>query len=245
MADQSKDMLAREIDEELRRERLLQLWDRYGTYVLAAAVLVVGGVGGYKYYDYQQNLAAEAASTQYIIALRDFAIGKPEEAQRNLEKLVPNAPRGYATLARLRAAAYERSAGNSEEAALIYNEVATDSAVDPVLGDYARLQIASIRLDAADFTEAKNRLTPLASDRSPWRYSARELLGIIAYKAGRLPEARNHFQRLLADATTPPGISERVRVMMTVMAQDDQATLLPALDLLRSFEKSDDAKESK
>ena len=38
MADEPKDMMAREIDEELRRERLLKLWDTYGTYVLAAAV---------------------------------------------------------------------------------------------------------------------------------------------------------------------------------------------------------------
>ena len=31
-------MLAREIDEELRRDRLFQLWDKYGTYVLAVAL---------------------------------------------------------------------------------------------------------------------------------------------------------------------------------------------------------------
>ncbi len=135
MADQSKDMLSREIDEELRRERLLKLWDQYGTYIVAAAVLVVVGVGGWKYYEYRQNLAAEAASTRYIIALRDYAVGKPGDAQKNLENMITTAPRGYATLARLRAGAYERSAGNPTEAIAIYSEVADDSSADPVLAD--------------------------------------------------------------------------------------------------------------
>ena len=61
-----------------------------------------------KYYDYRQQTAAETASTQYIVALRDFALGKPDDGQKVLEKFIPSAPRGYATLARLRLAASER-----------------------------------------------------------------------------------------------------------------------------------------
>ena len=46
MVDQ-RDMLAREVDEELRREQLLRLWDQYGTYVIAAVAVLIIGVGGY------------------------------------------------------------------------------------------------------------------------------------------------------------------------------------------------------
>ena len=45
MVDQ-RDSLAREIDEELRREQMLKLWERYGIYVIAAVVLVIAGIGG-------------------------------------------------------------------------------------------------------------------------------------------------------------------------------------------------------
>lgn len=244
MADQGRDMLSREIDEELRRERLLKLWDQYGTYLLIVAVAVIVGVGGWKWYDNRQTAAAESASLQYIIALRDYAIGKPNDATKNLENLLPKAPGGYAQLSRLRMAGYDRTSGNIPEAISLYSEVADDSSSDPILADYARLQIAAIKLDAGDFTDAKNRLTPLSADNNAWRHSARELLGVAAYKAGRPAEARNHFQRLLSDATTPPGTTERVKVLMVVMAQEEQASVLPALDLLRSFEKSE-KKDSK
>jgi hypothetical protein len=218
------DMMAREIDEELRRERLLQLWDKYGTYVVAAAVALVVGVIGYQYYQGRRAAANEAASIQYIIALRDLAFNKNAEAQKALEELAANAPAGYAALARLRIAAAEHSAGNAEEAVAAYEEIAKDSGIDPILADYAKLQVAMLKLDTASFTDVKNRLTPLSSDRNPWRYSARELLGIAAYKAGRGPEARNYFQRLATDRLTPPGIIERSRIMIALLNEAEQAS---------------------
>jgi hypothetical protein len=222
------DMLAREIDEELRRERLLNIWDRYGTYLLAAALAVVLGVGGYKFYESRVAQANEAASTRYIVGLRDFAINKPADAQKALEDLVANAPSGYATLSRLRLAAYEERAGHADDAIAAYDDIAKDSGIDPILADYARLQIAMLKLDTADFTELKNRLTPLSDDANAWRYGARELLGLAAYKSGRLAEARNYFQRLATDRTAPTGASERARTMLAVLAEKEQAGGAPA-----------------
>jgi hypothetical protein len=221
------DMMAREIDEELRRERLLQLWDKYGTYVVAAAVAVVVGVILYQVYQGRRAAANEAASIQYIIALRDLAFNKNAEAQKALEEIAANAPAGYAALARLRLAAAEETTGNTEFAAAAYDEIAKDSSIDPILADYARLQVAMLKLETASFTDVKNRLTPLANDRSPWRYSARELLGIAAYKAGRGPEARNYFQRLVADRFAPPGIIERSRIMIALLNEAEQASSAP------------------
>ena len=158
------DMMAREIDEELRRERFLQLWDKYGTYVLAAAVAVVVGVMGYQYYESRRAAASEAASIQYIVALRDFAFNKPAEAQKALEELagqlLPRATqrwRGCGSLPPSRAPAI------GPKAVAAYDEVAKDSSVDPILADYARLQAAMLKLDTASFTDVKNWLTPLAS----------------------------------------------------------------------------------
>ena len=166
MADQN-DMLAREIDEELRRERLLRIWELYGTYILAAALAVVIGVGGYKLYQNRMAQASQEASTRYIIGLRDFALNKPAEAQKTLEDLAVNAPAGYASLSRLRLAGYEENAGHKAEAIAAYEDIAKDSSIDPILADYARLQIAMLKVDTADFTELKNRLAPSCTRPTP------------------------------------------------------------------------------
>jgi hypothetical protein len=218
MVDQ-KDSLAREVDEELRRERLLKLWDQYGTYVIAAAVVIIAGIGVYKYVENRRAVAAEAAGARLTLAAREAAQNKQVEAQKSLEEIAATGPKGYATLARLRLAAALREAGKFEEAASAYEEIAKEGGIDPLLADYAQLQAATLRLDGADWTDMQNRLNALAADSNPWRYSARELLALAAQKAGKIGDAREEYQRLLSDRGTPPGIAERARVMMSMLTE--------------------------
>ena len=41
-----------EVDEEVRREQLKKLWDRYGLLVVILAILIVAGVGAWRFYQY-------------------------------------------------------------------------------------------------------------------------------------------------------------------------------------------------
>lgn len=222
MADNIRDLMAREIDEELRREQLLKLWDKYGLYVLGAALLVVLAVWAWKGYESSRLRANQAASTQYLLALQDLASKRPDEAQKALEGLVAGAPPGYAVLSRLRLAAHDAEAGNTVDASAAYDQIANDKSVDPLFQDYARLQIAMLKFDTITFPDLRNQLSPLVNDRNPWRHSARELLGLGAAKAGFAGEARTHFQRLLADRTTPQGITERARVLLAMLDDADR-----------------------
>jgi hypothetical protein len=228
---QEPDLMSREIEEELRRERLLKLWDTYGLYVVAAVVALVLAAAGWQYYGHRQAQAREAASAGYIEALVLFGGNRPYDAQKRLEDLIAsNAPGGYATLARLRLAAFDVGEGYVAEALDAYDKLARDKSVDPVFADFARLQIATLNLDKVAFTEVRNQLTPLAGDKNPWRYSARELLGLGAAKAGNLLEAKRHFKRLLDDPTAPPGVASRARVMMLVLAERERAAVPPATE---------------
>jgi hypothetical protein len=230
MADYLRDAISREIDEELRREQLLKLWDKYGVYVLGVALVAILAVAGWKGYEYRRAQANETASNQYFLALGELAAKRTGEAQKTLEGLASTAPSGYAALARLRLAAQDAADGNTLDAVSAYNQIAKDEAVDPILQDYARLQIAMLKFDTLPFPELRTQLSPLANERSPWRYTARELLGVGAARAGFGPEARNHFQRLLADRTTPPGIAERARIMVALLDDQDRAKAAPAAE---------------
>ena len=56
-----------EVDEEVRRERLQRLWDRYSIFIIALSVLIVAGVGAWRGYqwwaDKQATAAGEAGSS--------------------------------------------------------------------------------------------------------------------------------------------------------------------------------------
>jgi hypothetical protein len=214
-----RDSLAREIDEELRREQLLKLWEKYGTYIMAAAALIIVGIGGFKYYEHRRIVNAEAAGSRFMTAAREAAQDKKGDAQKALEGVAADAPAGYATLARLRLAAADREAGKTAQAQTTYEAIGKERGVDPLLSDYAKLQAAMLRLDGANWTEMQNRLTDLVADGNAWRFSARELLGLAAQKAGKIDEARTQFQRLLGDRSTPPSIGDRARVMLAMLTE--------------------------
>src|SRR5262249_3948755 len=147
MTDQ-RDSLAREIDEELRREQMLKLWEQYGIYAIAAAALIIVGIGGFKYFEHRRTVAAEAAGAHFPAAAREAAQNKAGEAQKALEEMASSAPAGYAALARLRLAAADRQAGRVAEALAAYEAIAKEKGLDPMLADYARLQAATLRLDS-------------------------------------------------------------------------------------------------
>jgi hypothetical protein len=220
MTDQ-RDVLAREIDEEFRREQLLKLWERYGTYAVIAAVLVIVAIGGYKYNQYRRGLAAESTGARFTTATQGAE--SAADADKILQDIAAKGPSGYATLARLRLAATLRAAGKNVDATSAYQAVVDDNTADTLLRDYARLQVAMLTLDTVSWTDMQNRLNDLASDGNPWRFSARELLGLSAYKAGKPNEAREQFERLIGDQGTPPGIAERARIMLSMLTEADLA----------------------
>ena len=142
--------------------------------------------------------------------------------------MAKSAPTSYEALARMQLAAAANAAGNTDEAAAAYDGIIANAKVDQTLRDYARLQSAALKLDTADFTEMQNRLTPLLAETNAWRHGARELLGLSAYRAGRLDEARQAFLELAADQKTPASMRERVSVMMALITSAEAAKGAPA-----------------
>lgn len=217
----------KEVLEEIQREKLQKLWDQYKNYALAAAFAVVLGVGGYKWYENQRNAAAEARGNRLMSAVTLLKENKTEEAEKTLAAVAREGG-AAAALANIRLGATAAAAGKTAEALASFEAVATDRSIDPLLADYARLQTAMLKVDTADWTEMQNRLNDLATDSSPWRHSARELLGLAALRADRTDDARANFEKLLGDRTTPQGIAERARIAMATLTAAALAKAPPA-----------------
>lgn len=222
------DALLREVDEELRREQLEKLWQKYGTYALVAAVLIVIGVGGTKWLEARRQAAAEAAGAAYHQAVASLAAGKGDDALKALGGIADNGPAGYAQLAKLQVAAAAAKAGKSAEALKSFEDIAKSSSSDTLIRGFAQLQAASLRMPEADFTEMQNRLNDLVNGTSAWRIPARELLGMAALKAGKLEDARTTLMPLLAEPNAPRGTLERVQVLLASVAAAELAKTAPA-----------------
>ena len=223
----NNDSFLKEVEDELSREKYQQLWDRYGTYAIAAVVALVGGVAGFQYYRSSSLAAAEAAGASYLEAQAESeaegaSIGARVAAANAFKELAKDGPVGYASLAQLQLAGARLESGKTDEALEIFEALSERPGADPLLRDFAALQAASLRVGDADFTEMQNRLTPLTEDGNAWRFSARQLMGIAAAKVGKNDVARSYFERLLGDPDTPQSVRQRANLFMTQVALADQ-----------------------
>ena len=222
------DTLIRQVEEELRREQMEKLWARYSPFVFAAAALIVVGVAGWKFLEQRRIATAETAGAQFEAARWLIEDGKEAQAAEAFATIAKEGSAGYAALANLQAAGAAVKAGKPADALAIYEQIARNGAGDKLLQQYAAVQAAALRVGEADFTEIENRLNGLLDDSSPWRASARELLGLAAYKAGKTDVARKAFEQVLGDRATPPGVSRRVQVVLGRIVAAELARTAPA-----------------
>ncbi|MBL8566209.1 MAG: tetratricopeptide repeat protein [Hyphomicrobiaceae bacterium] len=224
----NEDTLFREVEEELRRERMQDLWNRYGTYFLVAAVALVVGVWGARFYQERKAATAAAAGAEFEKAIALVEKSKTAEAIAAFSEIAKSGPAGYAALARLQLASTYAKSGDKAKAMEALEALAASSSADPTLKSLASLQLATMKVGDGAFTEVENRLNDLAADTSPWKASARELIAVAALKAGKVDTARAALEQVLADPAAPAGVRNRVQVLLSGIVAKDMAAAPPA-----------------
>ncbi len=196
----------REVEEDVRRERAQRIWKRYGTYIIAAGVLVFVGIGAWQLWQRHENQKREEVSAQYMAAQR---ITNPQTAANAFVDLAQ--AKSYGPVARLSQASAMFAAGQRSEAIEIYKEIA-DSDNGPI-GSVARLRAAWALAETATRTELTELLKPLDQPGSPWRENANEILAFADYKAMDMKSARTKYAALAANPEAPDALRARAKAM--------------------------------
>jgi hypothetical protein len=205
-----------EVEEDLRRDRLKKVWDRFAPLIVGGAVLIVVGIGGWRLYEYYQAQRAAADGARYVAAMNLSNEGKHAEAAAAFAALAQDGTAGYRTIARLRAAA-ELAGTDAKAAIAAYDAYAGDNGEPAGLRDVARLRAGYLIVDNGTYAEARQRVEPLATPGNPFRHGAREVLGLAAFKSGDWAEARRWLEALVSDAEAPATARQRADLVLDLI----------------------------
>jgi hypothetical protein len=205
----------REVDEEVRRSKAEEVWRRYGAVIVALCVLLVAGVGGYRYLEWQKEKATAAAGAQFEAALNLFQASKPAEGEAAMAKIATEGSGIYKALAQFRGAS-ELAKRDPAAALKAFDGLATDQALDAGLRDVARLRAGVIAVDALPLADVERRLQPLIANNGAFRHHAHELLASAAVKAGDLAKARQSLDTIIIDRQAPAEIRTRAETLIGV-----------------------------
>jgi hypothetical protein len=204
-----------EVDEEVRRDKALEFWTQHQNLILGVAVLIVLGTAGYRFWEYRQTRAAQAAGAKFQTAIRLDAQNKPDEAAPALAKLKADAPRGYAALSRFVEASIALKK-DPKAGIAAYDALAQDGAVDPLMRDAAKLRAALARVDAGETDAARAALESLSG--GTYRATARLTLASLALAAKDYAGAGKTLTALVADSETPQSERGTAQTLLGLVA---------------------------
>ncbi len=200
-----------EVDDAVRQDDLRAFWTRWGTWIVAAAVVVVVGVAGFtgwrKYTDSQRAVAGAAYSAALAKVGQDNA-----GARVDFEKQAADALEPYRSLARLLAAQLRDTP--AEQATALSEVGAALSSTE--LADLAAVMAALKSVDSGKADEMIAKLEPLAADGRPYRLSVRELQAMNVNRKGDTKRARELWNEIVKDPGAPQGAAQRAQAMLNL-----------------------------
>jgi hypothetical protein len=147
----------------------------------------------------------------------------PAAAADKLAGFAGEAGTGYGAIARLREAEARAAANDGPGAVAALQALAGDGSVDPLFRDLGAILAATREVDGADPAALKARLEPLAAAGQPFRYTARELLAMLALKAGDVEGARRALAELRREAGLPEAQERRVGELLAALGGEPEA----------------------
>jgi hypothetical protein len=205
-----------EVDEEVRREQLKKLWDQYSIHIIAAAVLIVAAVAGWRGYQYLEAQKAAEASAAFEAAIELVEQNKNAEAEAAFDKIATTAPAGYRMLARLRAAG-EVAARDPKAGAKMYDDLAADRSIGTEQQELARIRAAGLLLDTETYPNMLQRLEAATKPDATFRHTARELLALSAWRANDTTAARQWLEAIANDGETPSAMRQRAEALQALL----------------------------
>ena len=214
----------REVDEELRREQVQGLVRRYGILVGIAVLLLLAGLGGYFWWQNdQERRAGEQAETLSAI-YADIDAGKGKEAGPRLDKLAADGNEGYRLSALFTKAALAAQDGDEATAIATYKRIAADGDAAQPYRDLALVRHTAMEYDKLAPALVVERLKPIAVAGNPWFGSAGEMVA-MAYMKQQKPElAAPIFAAMAKDERVPETIKSRAVQMAQSRGIDTEQT---------------------
>ncbi|MDF1720647.1 MAG: tetratricopeptide repeat protein [Minwuia sp.] len=205
----SDDLIFREVDEDVRRDRATEMARRYGGYAIGAVVLIVAttvAIVGWREYTASRQQDQGAAFERAMVLLEGE---RPAEAAEIFERLVADGSDGYRALGGQQAAAARAAAGDEAGALSAYDRIRQDDALPQEQRDLAAIKAAMLALRLEDGDAAISRLQQVLNASGPFRNMALEVQAAAHLNDGDRQKAVEILTALTQDATASEGVKAR------------------------------------
>ncbi len=216
-----RDSFIDEVNEELKRERMLALLKKYGWIVVLAVLLVVGGAAWNEWNKAQTTARAEAFGDAVFAALNETDPSARSAALAALADTGTGAREaGRTGIVNLLLAGQALEAGDRDSALQALEAVAGNDALPESYRQLAVLKRVILAGAELPVAEREALLQPLARAGQAYRPMALEQLALLQVEAGDREAALAQFRALIDEPDLSPGLRDRVQQMIVILGGD-------------------------
>lgn len=200
----SDEAFLREVDEEYRREQVLNVWRRYGRWIVGAVVVALLALALYLFLANRNQSVAGERGEAFDAALLLAAGNQNDKALEAFDKVAKAGGEGYAAMSRIVAGNLLLQKNDARAAAAKFAEVANDSKVARPFRDLALLRQTVAEYDSLKPEVVIDRLKDLAKPDSPWFGTAGEMVAAAHLKLGHRDQAGKLYGQIAQGGDNVP-----------------------------------------
>ncbi len=217
----AEDALLKEISDEVKSDKMKNLWDKYGLFVIIFVALALTAAVSFETFHNWANKRNQEISNAYAVAVSLQNQGRTDESLKILQNLSERSGL-YADIAKLQIANIYIEQNKSAEAAELLQQLAESRRASRQMRDIAALKLAAYKLDSnAPAAEVEALLKPLTA-RNDNSYSvARELLAMLYIRDGNFEGAKAEYEQIIAASDSSDTLKSRAQDMLTIINDQD------------------------
>ena len=204
--------ILRQVDEDLRKERLSSLWHRFRIYIISIILLLIISVSVYQYLEVSKYNEKVMTIESYYMASNNESI---EEMLENLEN-IQTSNEFSRNLIDLKMADIHIVKGDIKLGLEKLDQIFKSNDKN-ILGDLALYKYLMLKLDEVTLNEVNNLIENFSSKENNFNYLFSELLGIKNIIDGQYLEGKIIFESLLNDASVSNEIKIRAEKYINII----------------------------
>jgi hypothetical protein len=204
----------REVDEDIRKERYINLFRKYGVYVIAIIVIIVGTLAGIQFYSGYQVNKNEMLFAEYINIIEN-------NSDDTLEKLSDSGNTSNLFLNGmylLKRSDLLVASGQIDQATLLLSGAIENNTLNKIHNDVAIYKLLMINIETLSIEEIKSYQNKLISEVDAF-YLTEELIAIKFLIEGQKEDAIKKFSELSTNNSVPIEIKNRSAVFIKIANQ--------------------------
>jgi hypothetical protein len=210
----------REVDEELRRDQIATVWQRWGRWMLVGLVVALAAFGAWLWWQHEQTKKAEADGETVSKIFTDLSEGRAQGIEQRLKPFTESDVAAYRAAAKLTTASLRLTANDAKSAIAGYKAMAEDESLAKPYRDLALVRWTATEYDTLKPQDVVARLKPLAVKGNPWFGSAGEMVAVAYLNLNKPELAGPLFGEIARDEAVPETIRQRAVQMAGLLGVD-------------------------